>query len=43
VYFEVYFGEIACDVVLVVFNFTEYVEQKNAHIFMKILMIEEEL
>lgn len=37
-----YLGEVAGNVVLVVLYFAEDVEEEDAHVFMQILMIEEE-
>lgn len=38
-----YLGEVTGQMILVILDFTEDIEQENAHIFMKILMVEEEL
>ena len=38
-----YFGEVACDVVLVILDFAENVEEEDAHVFMQVLVVEEEL
>ena len=36
------FGEVACYVVLVIFDFAENVEEENAHIPLEVFMVEEE-
>jgi len=42
-YNRYYLWEITGDMILIVFNLAKHIEEKNTHVFMQILMVQEKL